>query len=120
MADITHVYDYRIPTEVAVAVQIMDQGVSRGTKTVVQRIVAVGKPLTVNNQRSIAVHAKNAERVRTMRKDPEYRERENARRKEARKKMKEAKETLLNVPRATCCQEKASNIEATSGIPTTI
>ena len=66
------------------------------------------------------MRAKNAERMRGIRKDQEYHERENNCRNEARKKKKEAKQALLRVPRAICWQEKVANIEAISGIATTI
>ena len=120
VADLIQVYDRLIPTAGAVAFQIVDQGILRGTKTVVQHVVASEKPLTVKNQRSSAEWAKNAERMRAIPKDQEYRERENYCRNEVCKKKKEARKALLRVPRATCWQEKVANIEATFGIPTTI
>ena len=98
--------------------KIVDQRVVRGTKSIVQH-VAGGKPLTVKEKRTGAARAKNAERMRELRKDPEYRERENARRRELRKKKKEQKEALLRVPRVRCWAEKVDSIESKSGVATT-
>ena len=116
--EVTHVYDHLIPTAGAVAVKIVDEGVVRETKSIVKHVVAGGKPLTVKEKRTGTARAINAERVRELRKDPEYRERENARRRELRKKKKEQKEALLRVPRVTCWAEKVVSIESKSVVAT--
>ena len=71
-----------IPGEGAVAVEVVDGGVSKDIRTVVKHVTADGKEIRGKKLRRTGLSMnENVARMREMRKGPEYRHRENQLRK---------------------------------------
>lgn len=63
----TKIYEHLVPLQEAVAIQLVDDGVSKGAKTIVQHVVAGENRWLKKNRLSGSARAKNAQIIRRLR-----------------------------------------------------